>query len=80
MRDSGALPRLVSAGLLSPKTVTYFNITERVNVIRIRMTRTSKAVIMCNVAEEFNVSTATVYRAVSVMNTPLHIRENNGKG
>lgn len=76
--DSGALSRLVSAGLLSPKTVTYLHIAERVNEQRARLIRTSRAIIIYNVADEFKVSTATVYRAISVMSTPLHIRENNG--
>ncbi len=75
LRDSGALPKLVSAGLLAPKTITYLNIVERVQEQKIRYTRTSKAVIISRVAEEFQVSNATVYRAVSVMCKPLHTFE-----
>jgi hypothetical protein len=75
LRDSGALPKLVSAGLLAPKTITYLNIVERVQEQKIRYTRTSKAVIISRVAAEFQVSNATVYRAVSVMCKPLHTLE-----
>jgi hypothetical protein len=79
LKDSGALPKLVAAGLLSPKTVTYFSIAERVNQQRTRYTRTAKAQIISRVANEFNVSNATVYRAVSVMGEPLHTNENHNQ-
>lgn len=73
--ESGALPRLVTAGLLSPKAKTYMKITETVATQQTRMRNTPNKVIICNVANEFRVSTATVYRAISIMRKPLHTIE-----
>jgi hypothetical protein len=70
--DNGTLPRLVSIGLLSPKANTYMRITEKVIYQQTRLKNTPNKVIICNVASEFKVSTATVYRAISIMRKPLH--------
>lgn len=75
--DNGSLPKLVTAGLLSPKAVTYMHIVERVSQQQTRLVRTTNKVIISNVADEFKVSTATVYRAINVMRTPLRKCENN---
>ena len=72
LKESGSLPRLVSAGLLSPKASTYFDISERVSAKTIRLTRTSHKMIVSQVACEFRVSTSTIYRALNVMRKPLH--------
>lgn len=79
LHNDGTLPRLVSVGLLSPKALTYMNIAERVDTQQQRMRRTTSANIIHNVANEFKVSTATVYRAVKVMKTPLLKCDKNNK-
>lgn len=78
LRESGALPKLVSAGLLSPKAVTYLHIAERVAEVESRYKRTTRGILINNIAAEFRVSNATVYRAINVMCKPLHTNENKG--
>lgn len=48
------------------------HIAERVIEQRARLKRTTSAIIINNVAHEFNVSSATVYRAINTMCIPLH--------
>jgi len=77
--EAGVLPRLVTVGLISPKASTYMKITETVVKQQTRLRNTPNKVIISNVANEFRVSTATVYRAISIMQKPLQRRENNKK-
>lgn len=74
--ETGALPKLVTVGLISPKASTYMRITETVIIQQQRLRNTPNKVIISNVANKFKVSTATVYRAINIMRKPLHRTEN----
>jgi Fe2+ or Zn2+ uptake regulation protein len=76
LKENGSLPKLISAGLVSPKASTYLEITERVNAKVERHKRTSSKIIISQVATEFRCSETTIYRALKVMRNPLHIRGN----
>jgi len=71
LQQSGAISTLVQAGLMSPKTISYLEIAESVQDKKAKYKRTSNKVIVSRVAVQFNVSSATVYRAIGVMRRPL---------
>lgn len=77
LKDRGTLPKLISAGLISPKASTYLDITERVEYKAQRSKRVLNKIIIMQVATEFRCSETTVYRALSTMRRPLHTRGNN---
>ena len=72
LKENGSLPKLISAGLVSPKASTYLEITDRVNAQTERHKRTSSKIIISQVATEFRCSETTIYRALKTMRNPLH--------
>lgn len=72
LKENGSLPKLISAGLVSPKASTYLDITEMVNAKSERHKRTSSKIIISQVATEFRCSETTIYRALKTMRNPLH--------
>lgn len=76
MRADGTLTALVRSGLMAPKVVAYADMYQRVEDKRRRLKRTPHKLIIVQVAEEFRVSTATVYRAINLMRRPLHTPAN----
>lgn len=72
LKENGSLPKLISAGLVSPKASTYLDITDMVNAKVERQKRTSSKIIISQVATEFRCSETTIYRALKTMRNPLH--------
>ena len=74
MRNDGTLTAFVRSGLIGPKAVAYLDMYIRVKEKQRRLKRTPRKVIIIQVAEEYRVSTATVYRAINLMELPLHVQ------
>ncbi len=68
----GLILDLVKLGVISSRTVNYFEINDRLEQKQ-KLTRTSKTTIIMEVAEEFRVKFRTVQRAQQEMNRPLSV-------
>lgn len=68
LESSGDLNALVQGSVISTNVLQYYKIAKRMEEILIRRQFTQRYVLVTQVSEEFNVSRATVYRAMQAFN------------
>lgn len=72
MKETGVLKSMVSAGLVSPKVYLYLEIYMWIDA-RKRTTKARSCDLAFEAMDAFNVSRATIFRAVKSMKTTLSI-------
>lgn len=68
LESTGDLNALVHGSVISTNVLQYYKIAKRMEEILIRRQFTQRYVLVTQVSEEFNVSRATVYRAMQAFN------------
>jgi hypothetical protein len=64
LESTGDLNSLVQGAVISTNVLQYYKIAKRMEELLIRRNYTQRYVLVLQVSEEFNVSKATVYRAM----------------
>jgi len=64
LESTGDLNSLVQGAVISTNVLQYYKIAKRMEELLIRRNYTQRYVLVLKVSEEFNVSKATVYRAM----------------
>ena len=68
LESTGDLNSLVQGAVISTNVLQYYKIAKRMEELLIRRQFTQRYILVMQVSEEFNVSRATVYRAMQTFN------------